>query len=334
MLNSLVKFLLKNQIIFAITLLAFLWFIITIREIIVALFIAYILAVSIAPFVSFMQKYKIPKTIAAIICYLIFFALIVLLIIPLVPFLVSQVQTFFSNLPKILDKSINLFGYSFNLSQVKTLINPQVNNNLGQSVFALTSTVFGGIFAIITIIVVSFYLVLDHQKIKNNIASSFSKASQRRVISILTKIDEKLGAWLRGQILLSLSIGLLTWIALILLRIEYALPLALLAGILEIIPTIGPIISAIPAVLIALTISPNMALIVILVYIFIHQVENNVLVPRIMHEAIGLNPILVIITVVVGTKLMGVIGALLSIPFISILIIVFNEMRTTNNKNS
>ena len=129
------------------------------------------------------------------------------------------------------------------------------------------------------------------------------------------------------QVVLSLTIGVITWLALTILGIPFALPLAILAGFLEIIPTLGPIIAAIPATIVALAISPVMALSVIAVYIVIQLTENNFLVPKIMQKAVGLNPVVIIIAILVGSNLFGVIGALLSIPFVSAAIIVFRALK-------
>ncbi|MCL5438926.1 MAG: AI-2E family transporter [Patescibacteria group bacterium] len=334
MLSGFFRYLMKSQVIFAVFLIALGWFVFSIRNILVDLFIAYIIAVSIFPLSALIRKLKIPKAISVVLAYLIFLALLFLFIVPLIPFLVSQIQLFFSNLPDYLNKTVDFFGLKLDLSQVGTFISPDMNSfgNIGKNVIDVTGTVFGSIFSMITVIVVSFYLLLDYEKIQENIAKLFSEHSQKRVASIISQIDQKLGAWMRGQILLSLSIGILTYIALIILKIEYALPLAMLAGLLEIIPTIGPIISAIPAVLLALTISPNLAIFVIIAYLVIHQLENNVLVPRIMHQVVGLNPIIIIIGVVIGTKLMGILGALLSVPFLSVLFIIFSELKTPSQK--
>jgi len=107
----------------------------------------------------------------------------------------------------------------------------------------------------------------------------------------------------------------------------FALPLAVLAALLEIVPTIGPILAAIPAVIVAFTISPNMALIVVVIYVVVQVLENNLLVPRIMQRAVGLNPIVVIIGIIVGGQLLGIMGALLSVPFISLIVVIFKNVK-------
>ncbi|MDO8515232.1 MAG: AI-2E family transporter, partial [bacterium] len=107
-----------------------------------------------------------------------------------------------------------------------------------------------------------------------------------------------------------------TWLGLTIIGVPQAFPLAIIAGALEIIPTLGPILSAIPALIVALTISPTLTIFVIIFYIVIQQLENQFVVPKVMQQAVGLNPIIIIIGVMIGGNLMGILGALLVIPFL------------------
>jgi predicted PurR-regulated permease PerM len=167
---------------------------------------------------------------------------------------------------------------------------------------------------------------LYRETVTNSFVNIFPKNYRGKVFKTTRLIEDKLGSWLRGQIVLSFSIGFLTWIVLSLLGVSFALPLAVIAGILEIVPTIGPILSAIPAIIVALNISPLLALIVAVSYIFIQLFENNVLVPRIMQRAVGLNPIVIILSIIVGGKLLGVAGALLAIPFVSLIFVAYKNL--------
>jgi len=182
------------------------------------------------------------------------------------------------------------------------------------------------ILTIITVFIVSLYLLLYNDSFKKHFSRLFHERNQAKVLNTLNLVNDKLGAWLQGQILLSLSIGALTWIALMLLGIPFALPLALLASILELVPTLGPMLSAIPAVIVSLTISPTMALVIIATYILIQLLENQLLVPKIMQRAVGLNPVIVILSVSVGATLLGMVGAFLAIPFISFVIVIYKSL--------
>ncbi len=134
------------------------------------------------------------------------------------------------------------------------------------------------------------------------------------------RIELKLGGWLRGQIILMLIIGISTYIGLTLLGVEYALALAVIAGILEIVPIIGPILSAIPALIVAFTVSPIAGFGVIGLYILIQQLENHLVVPKVMQKAVGFNPLVTIIVLMIGGNLLGLMGAILAIPIAIVVI--------------
>lgn len=188
-----------------------------------------------------------------------------------------------------------------------------------------TLSIFENIVTIASLFVITFYMLLDKKKIEDLVVSFFV-GKQERVRKTLVRIEEKLGAWMRGQLILSLTIGLIYYIGLLALGVPYALPLAILGGMMEVIPVIGPIIAAIPALLISLTISPFLAGVVGLFYFAVQQIENQVIVPQVMKRAVGLNPILVILVVAIGGRLLGVGGALLAVPIAVVVQVVLEQM--------
>ncbi len=325
MINSFFQYLSRNQAIAAIAIIALGWLVLELRGVFAGILISYIIMAALFPWVSFLRKKGLPNAVSVSIAYLITLAFLILLIFPLVPFFVSQIQALFNSLPRYLDDFTTLLGLPIDANQIKSLIAFEFNE-IGKNALSVTGTVFSGFFFALTILVISFYLLLDHDHIKNSLLGLFAKESQKKAFLILTKIEEKLGAWLRGQIILSISIGTITWVSLTLLGIEFALPLALIAGILEIVPTIGPIIAAVPAVIVAFSVSPTLALIVVVLYILIQVLENNLLVPRIMQKAVGLDPLVIIIAVIIGSRLMGVGGALLSIPLIALIVVIYENL--------
>lgn len=281
---------------------------------------------SVLPMVRYLQSKRFPKIFAVLIPYIGILIAIFLLILPLVPFVISQIQSLLTQFPKFLDSSANSFGVAIDPNQLQRYLNSEANE-LGKNAVNVTTKVFGGLFSIITIFVVSFYLLMYHDAFKKALANLFQNGSKEYIYKVVDRVNDKLGAWLRGQAILSLFIGLLSWIGLTILGLPYALPLALMAGLLEVIPTIGPILSAIPAVIIAMTISPTLALTVVVLYLLIQALENQVIVPKVMEKAVGLNPVIVILGVMIGANLMGVAGALLAIPFISFVIVIFNSVQ-------
>lgn len=329
MFHDFIKYLLKNQVIFALFLIASIWFIVQTREIIVSIFLAYIIMAAVLPMVEYLRKKKFPKVASVLIPYFGIIIAIFLLILPLVPFVVTQIQSLITNFPKFIDRSADTFGVAINQRQIEGYINNELET-LGKSAVNVTTKVFGGLFSVITIFVVSLYLLMYEDTFKKFVASLFHKDARVKARETLDQINFKLGAWLRGQVLLCAFIGLLSWIGLTILGLPYALPLALLAGLFEVVPTVGPIVSSIPAIIIALTISPAKALAIIALYILIQAIENQILVPKVMQKAVGLNPVIVILGIMIGTNLMGIAGALLAIPFISFIVVIFKSLESKN----
>ncbi|MEK7570638.1 MAG: AI-2E family transporter [Patescibacteria group bacterium] len=324
MMHQFFRYLFKHQVLLALFIITFVWFIIQVREIIVSLFLAYIIMAAVLPFVNFLRKRGLHKVVSVVIAYITILLLLFLLFFPLVPFIVEQIQLLISRFPDYLQQASQIVGIP-DSKQLENYLNSELGN-LSRNAVGVTTQLFGGLFSLLTTFIVSFYLLLSHENFNKGIARLFHPNLRPKVMTTVNRVNEKLGAWLRGQLLLSFFIGLTSWIALTLAGVPYALPLAILAGILEVLPTLGPILSAIPAVIVALTISPTLAVAVIIIYILIQALENNFLVPNIMQKAVGLNPVIVILAVLIGSTLMGIAGALLAIPFVSFIIVIFKSI--------
>lgn len=319
----------KNQIVAALILVLVGWFLIQIKEILILFFMSYILMAALAPYVRALHKRKIPYVVSAGIIYLITISLVVLLIVPIVPFFVSQVQSLFLSLPSFFDSFAKIFGFHFESSHLESYVTNQLGD-IGAGALLITTTAFTILFSLILVFVLSFYLMIDQDRVRREIMDFFSLKYHEKTERILDQVEDKLGAWFRGQITLGVFIGSITWIVLTVIGLPFALPLALLAGILEIVPTLGPILSAIPAVIVAFSISPLTALVVVIAYIVIQMLENNLLVPKVMEKAVGLNPIIIILAITIGASLLGILGALLSIPFIAMATIIIRNIYKDN----
>ena len=319
MLRRIFSYLSRNQVVAALFLIAFALILYHLREILIVVFVAYIIVAALNPVVDFLRRRRVPKTVAVLLTFFATLIFFILLIAPLVPFFVSQIQQLAKSFPAYLQQAAQAVGVQLDTGEIGRVITPQ---QLGQNAFALAGGLFGGFFTIVSTVAISFYLLLSYDTAKNALANLFSKKYQEKAETIIEQVNDKLGAWLRGQFLLSLTIGFITWVSLTTIQMPFALPLAVLAGLFEIVPTVGPIIASVPAIIVALTISPNMALLIVVLYIAIQMIENHLLVPRIMQRAVGLNPVIVIIGVIVGDRLLGIPGALLSVPFISLIVLI------------
>lgn len=324
-----INYLSKNQVILALIIIVVGWFMLQIRAIIASIFISYILMAALLPFVTYLRKKGLPKLLAVLIVYFSIMIIGAVIIFPLIPFFTSQVQSLIAKFPHYLSSSTTALGLPVNAKQLQDYMSHETSN-IGTNALFVTKQVFGGLFSTLTIIIVSFYLLLNYEAFRKWIAGFFHEQDREKAYHVFKEVDEKLGDWLRGQLLLSYIIGVVTLICLVILGVPNALPLAVIAGILEAFPTLGPILSAIPAVIVALAISPAMAITVVILYIVIQLLENNLIVPKVMEHAVGLNPIIVIVGVSTGATLMGITGALLAIPFISFLVVLVNSIRDLN----
>lgn len=303
-----------KTIIFITLFLISLWVVYLILDVILLLFLSFILVSALTPAVDKLTKWKIPKPLAILAIFiLIIGALSGLIAVGLTP-LINQT----SNLAqRLADTVTSLLQANF----VDESIIRQEFADISRRVVNFILGLFENLIAFATVLVLTFYLLLERERLED-FAVSFAPSRQEQIKNLIGKIEEKLGAWLRGQIILSVFVGVLYYIGLTALGIDYALPLAILGALLEIIPIIGPIIAAVPAVLLGLTISPLLAALVAGFYLAIQQVESHVVVPQVMKRAVGLNPILVILAVTVGARLLGIGGALLAVP-IAVVIQVF-----------
>lgn len=305
----------------AILLLLYLAFLV--KEVLALVFVALIFASAFDPWVDFMQRRKWPRALSITLIYLIVIGLVTAMIYVMVPILVKEATDlannfpyYFNKLSDFLDNLRRAFGH-YGLAD-----NFQNNlDNLAATLsgwtLQLVSAVYGafnGLFSVFLVMVLTFYMVVEENAIKKIVWSLTPAKSQAYALNLVGRMQLQIGYWLRGQLILCLSIFLLTYLGLSILGVKYALLLALIAGITEAIPYLGPVLGGVPAVLLALTQSPRLALVVIVMYLIIQQLENNVLVPQIMKRAANVNPITSIIVLLVGYKIGGVAGAVIAIP--------------------
>lgn len=298
------------------------WFLYGIRSVLAILLAALVFSSAFNPWVDRMQRRGVPRLLAILVIFVLFFAVVSLIIVLFIPALVREVRDLASSFPTLFDRLSESKSFS------QFLGNPDVVEGVKKSlqsidqalvkvtgpVFSGLASIFGGLFSFLGVVVLTFYLSLEENGIRKFLTSVVPARFQPYLTRLLNRIQERMGAWLRGQLLLSLIIGGLSFIALLILDVKYALLLALIAGFTEAIPIAGPIIGAVPAVFFALTDSPLKALAVAVVYLVIQQLENNLIVPRVMSRATGLNPIVVILIMLIGAKVAGVVGVILAVP--------------------
>ncbi len=283
------------------------WIVFLIRDILFLLFIAFLLMTAIHPFVLFLERFKIPRALGIILTYGIVFGLFGASLAGAVPALIVQSTKLVHDLPNYISRIIPY--WNIDVSTISQQIAP-----IGESVVKVTLSIFSNIVTLVTVLVFAFYFLVERKHADVVIQSIVGEHLAVQVMQILRRIELRLGSWIRGELILMSSIGVLSFIGLTLLHVDYALPLAIFAGIFELIPMIGPTVSAIPAILVALSVSPLLALSVVAMYIVVQQFENNVLVPFVMKKSVGFPPIVTILVLMIGGRFAGVVGAVLGIP--------------------
>jgi predicted PurR-regulated permease PerM len=212
--NPVIKYLLNNQFLAALIVIAIIWLAIQLSGILILVFISFIIMAALAPFSDYLVKKRFPRIFAVIIPYSITIAVLVLLIFPLIPLLGSQIQLLFKNFPKYID-------------QVAKILNLHTNSNtnflgsdistIGINAISVTGKIFSGVFSALTVFVISFYFMLQREKLKKQFSSLCPKKYQEHVLNTIVLIENKIGYWLRGQLILCFAIGLVTWIGLALI---------------------------------------------------------------------------------------------------------------------
>lgn len=306
----------------ALLLVAAVYFLYRVIDVLALVFVAIIFATALEPAVNWLNRLHLPRALAVLVLYLVIFLSLSLIMVLIVPPLVAQVTELARSFPYYYERLLFIFSDVAGTGQDRVVSTLQQGlQNLGshlteatRSIISALVSIFGGILQFIVLLTIAFYLVIEEDGIMRFVRAVTPSVYQPYMVQIMRRLKQKLGSWLRGQLLLMLIIGVATYIGLSLLGAQYALLLALWAGLTEIIPYVGPILGAVPAIFLALSISPLQALLVTALYIVIQQLENSIIVPMVMRRTVGLNPIITIIAIVIGAKLGGVMGAILSIP--------------------
>lgn len=276
-----------------------------ISSILLLIYIAFLIAVAVNPLISWLESKKIPRSLSSILTIFFFFSFIAFLISSFIRPLVSQTQNFITRLPAIIEK---VSSYNINLDSFSSHA-----FTVSDQVFKIAIGTLTGIITTFTTLVISYYLLQSRPKLKDSLKAVFGHKF-RLYYSILTQLEERLGSWVRGILTLMLSVGVLSGLGYGLIGLPYATALGVIAGMLELIPNIGPTITAVFAILVGLSLSPTHGLAALIVSLLVQQLENNLLVPKIMQKSTGLHPIVTIVSLLIGFRLGGPALAVISLP--------------------
>ncbi len=306
------------------------------RDILLVVLTAVTITAAIEPINKIFTKRKVPRTLSVIIIFLGLGLILAAGFYFFLPTFVSDVLGVLDSLPRYIDTTNLLsplsdtsFGASLPNLSIKNIIESLslTLSNVTGGLFTTISGFFGGIISFILIIVLSFYLSVQNDGVGNFLRVITPDYYEDYVLDLWKRAEKKIGLWLQGQLLLGLIIGILTFLGLSILGVKSALFLSLIAMVLELIPIFGIVLAIIPAFAIALSDGgATLALLVLGLYVIIQQFENHLIYPLVVRKIVGIPPILVILTLIIGLKLAGFIGVILSVPVAAILIEILNDI--------
>ncbi len=357
----------------AIGLILLLWFLYFIKDLVLVVLVSIVIASGMEPLVAWFKRNRVGRLPAAIISYASIIGLLFGLIFFFVPPVLDEATSLLTELPKYLESTtlwdpLNIkketvissqqmvqtlsdgvnnpsqfvqeaqdqlkksAGYGFGLGDLVNAIR-DISSNVSNGFVKIVSMVFGGLLSFILIIVLSFYFLVQEDGVADFLKLITPLKHERYVVDLWKRSQIKIGQWMQGQFLLGVIIAVLLYLGLMILGVRNALLLAVLAGLMEIIPVFGPILSAIPAVLMAFVSGGmTMALIVLGLYIIVQQFENHLIYPLVVKKIVGVSPVVVILALIIGYDLAGFLGVVLSVPLVSALMELVDDIEKSKSQ--
>lgn len=315
------------------------WCAYQVRDALLLIYVSGLLGVGFNPIVRLIERQRLlpfgprgfPRWGAVLILYVAIGAVVTLAATVIFPPLIHQAQSLYTELPGMFDRAQQFLIERNWLHQKITLREAVMNAPAGSTktvgaVLSAAVNVGGGIVGLVTILILTLYILIDAENLQHGFLRLFPREHRLQVAQASREITVKVSAWLGGQLLMSAVIGATSAIGLWALGIPFFYVLALISGIGELIPVAGPILSAIPALAVAATISLQKVVFVLIFFVIQQQTESHVLVPRLMSRQVGVSPVTVLVALLIGSGLLGIVGAILAIPTAAILQVVAMEL--------
>lgn len=319
------------------------------RDLVLIILTSVVIASSIEPMTQWCMKRGLPRVPSVILLYVVTFAAIIGAILWFVPLVFDDMFKLLNTIPETL-RTIKFDDYvsgtparfleNIKLSLANNLslehffpaINVAVDTTASQFVES-AKYVFGGLLSLILIVVISFYLSVQEKGIDNFLRLISHIKYERYIIDLWERSQKKIGLWMQGQILLALLIGVFVFLGLSVLGVRYALALAFIAALFEVIPVFGPILAAAPGIVVAFVESSTLGLMTFGLYVIIQQFENHLIYPLVVRKVVGVPPLLVVLSIIVGADLAGLLGAILAVPGSAVLMELVNDIEQRKKLN-
>ena len=314
------------------------WMLYHVRGALLLIYVAAVIAIGLSPLVSAIERredaltrHRVPRWLAILAIYLLVLGILVAIGMLVMPPLAQQMRELWTAIPDLLHRGqqwlIDRGLLSRELSVREAVERaPMGGGDAVNTVFDALWRLIGGLAGLVTILILAFYLLLEADTLVNTFVRLFPRGKRRRVDDACRRVTTKVSAWLGGQLVLGGIIGGSAALGLWLMGVPYFYVLALIAAIGELIPIVGPLLAAIPAIAVASSVSPGLALGVLIFFVAQQQFENHVLVPKVMERQVGVSAVVVVIALLIGGSLLGVVGAILAVPTAAILHVLIQEL--------
>ena len=315
-----------------------LWCAYIVRHALLLIYVSGIFAIGFSPIVRIIEHQKVvpiakrlPRWLAILILYVAILGSLALVMALILPPLADQGKALWARLPEMFERGQQFLIDKGILREHLTMREaveraPGTGGDAVTKVFGAVANVAGGIFGVVTILILTFYILVDSWQLREGALRLFPEKHRAKADEASREATVKLSAWLGGQLLLAAVIGTTSAIGLWALGVPFFYVLALLSAIGEMIPVVGPILSAIPAIAVASTVSGKTVLFVIIFFVLQQQLENHILVPKIMSRQVGVSAVTVIVALLIGGSLLGIVGAILAVPTAAILQVVATQL--------
>jgi predicted PurR-regulated permease PerM len=323
--------------------LALLW---AARAALLLTYVSALVAMGFSPLVHLIQRPRVsrrglgvPRVLAILSVYLVVVGVVIIMGLVIVPPLIEQATTLWDRLPahfNALERTLiryRLMTRAVTLQEAVQNAPSGTGGNAVATVFAALISVLGGLFGLVTIVILSFYFLIEGEALVGYLTAFVPPPQRLQVMAVAAASVRKVSAWMRGQLTLAGLMGAAVTIGLTILHAPYVYVVAVIAAIGETIPVVGPLIAGTTAVAITLGVSLRLAVTVGVFFLVLHQIESNVLVPKIMEQRVGVSPAAVVIALLVGASLLGLPGAILAIPTAAILSVAIEEFSGINERS-
>lgn len=319
--------------------LAVLWALYLAREALLLVYISSLLAVGFAPIVGVIEHarlaplrlHHVPRWLAILILYLAGIGVVFGLALLVVPPVLTQAHALWVAVPSLLEHwqsglvSRGIITHPITIREAVASA-PDTGTSALTTILSTAGSVVGGAIGLVTVFILAFYLLVDAGSITAAVVRLFPRHQRPQVEAAALAVSRKVSAWLGGNLILALVMGTLTAVGLFLLGVPYFYVVAVVAGAGEMVPILGPLVAGAVAVAVASMVSVKVAAAALVYFAVLHQLEANVLVPKIMERQVGLSPVSVIVALLIGAELHGIVGAILAVPTAAILRVVYDTV--------